>query len=63
VVPVSANGSPAFAHYRSTSLGSAPTALAIHVLDIVDGQISGFHAFIDAALFEVFGLPLEPVSS
>ena len=50
----------AFAHYRSASPGGAPTALAIHVLDVVDGEISAFHAFIDATLFEVFGLPLEP---
>lgn len=62
MVPISANGSPAFAHYRSASPGSAPTALAIHVLDIVDGQISAFHAFIDATLFEVFRLPLKPAS-
>jgi len=42
--------------------GVVPTALAIHVLDVAEGQISAFHAFIDATLFEVFGLPLEPVS-
>lgn len=62
VVPVNANGSPAFAHYRSALPEGPPTALAIHVLDLVDGQIKAFHAFIDATLFEVFGLPLEPVS-
>ena len=62
VVPVRANGSPAFAHYRSSSPGEPPTALAIHVLDVVDSQIIALHAFVDAALFELFGLPLEPVS-
>jgi hypothetical protein len=39
-----------------------PTASTIHVLDVVDGQINAFHAFIDSTLFELFGLPLEPVS-
>jgi len=39
-----------------------PLPWAIHVLDGVDGQISAFHAFIDATLLAVFGLPLEPVS-
>ncbi len=60
VVPVRANGSPAFAHYRSPSPGDPPVALAIHVLDIVDSQIGAIHAFIDATLFERFGLLLEP---
>ena len=62
VVPIGANGSPAIAHYRSQFPGDPPTALAIHVLDVVDGQISALHAFVDAALFEQFGLPLEPAS-
>lgn len=61
VVPVNANGAPAFAHYRRQSPGQPHTALAIHVLDVVDGQISAIHAFIDARLFEQFGLPPDTV--
>lgn len=61
VVPISANGSLACAHYRRPSAGEPHTALAIHVLDVVGTNISALHAFIDASLFDRFGLPLEPV--
>jgi RNA polymerase sigma-70 factor, ECF subfamily len=61
VVPIRANGAPAFAHYRRRSPGEPHTALAIHLLDLVGGQISAIHAFIDATLFERFGLPPHSV--
>jgi RNA polymerase sigma-70 factor (ECF subfamily) len=57
--PVSANGAPAVAVYRSRERGGRPRAFAIQVLDVVDGGISGIHVFLDPGLFELFGLPLE----
>ena len=60
LTPVNANGSPAVAVYRPReAAGGQPTAFAIHVLDVVDGRISAIHSFLDPALFELFGLPLE----
>jgi hypothetical protein len=32
------------------------------VLDVVAGRISAIHVFLDPALFELFGLPLGPIS-
>jgi hypothetical protein len=32
------------------------------VLDIIAGRISAIHVFLDPALFELFGLPVNPVS-
>jgi RNA polymerase sigma-70 factor, ECF subfamily len=54
--PVSANGSPAVAVYR------AQAAFSIQVLENVAGRIGAIHVFLDPALFELFGLPLVPVS-
>jgi RNA polymerase sigma-70 factor (ECF subfamily) len=55
LTPVDANGSLAAAVYRRHAAGPS-TAFAIHVLDVVAGQISAIHSFIDPALFHVFGL-------
>jgi RNA polymerase sigma-70 factor (ECF subfamily) len=57
LTPVGANGSLAVAVYRPETPGGQPTAFAIHVLDVVAGQISALRSFIDPALFELFGLP------
>ncbi|HEY1650685.1 MAG TPA: sigma-70 family RNA polymerase sigma factor [Acidimicrobiales bacterium] len=57
--PVSANGSPAVAVYRPRERGGVPQAFSIQVLDVVDGRIGAIHVFLDQALFELFGLPLE----
>jgi RNA polymerase sigma-70 factor, ECF subfamily len=62
VTPVNANGSPAVAVYRPPAPGGQPTAFAVHVLDVVAGRISVTHVFLDPALFELFGLPSDPVS-
>ena len=62
LTPVDANGSPAVAVYRPREPGGPPTAFAIQVLDIGDGRISAIHVFVDARLFDVFGLPAAPVS-
>jgi RNA polymerase sigma-70 factor (ECF subfamily) len=57
--PVSANGAPAVAVYRTRERGGRPQAFSIQVLDVVDGRIGGIHVFLEPALFELFGLPLE----
>jgi RNA polymerase sigma-70 factor, ECF subfamily len=62
LTPVDANGSPAVAVYRPQAPGLRPTAFSIQVLDIVAGRISAIHVFLDPALFELFGLPVDPGS-
>jgi RNA polymerase sigma-70 factor (ECF subfamily) len=57
--PVSANGSPAVAVYRPRERGGRLQAFAIQVLDVVEGRIGAIHVFLEPALFELFGLPLE----
>jgi RNA polymerase sigma-70 factor (ECF subfamily) len=54
LVPVAANGSPAFAQYREG--GRRPWALA--VLELEDDRIVGWTSFLDTdTLFPRFGLP------
>ena len=56
LLPTAANGCPAFGQYRiDPEGGHQPWAL--QVLEISDGKISGFHAFLDTNLFAAFGLP------
>jgi RNA polymerase sigma-70 factor (ECF subfamily) len=62
LTPINANGSPAAAVYRPQTPGGPPKAFAIHVLDVVDRRIRVIHSFIDPALFELFGLPVDLVS-
>jgi RNA polymerase sigma-70 factor, ECF subfamily len=61
LVPVAANGSPAFAQYAPTGPGGALVPWAVVVVEVADGRIAGWTSFLDAArLFPLFGLPLEP---
>lgn len=54
LVPLVANGAPAFGQYRDG--GAQPWA--VQVLDIADGRISGTTCFLDTErLFPLFGLP------
>jgi RNA polymerase sigma-70 factor (ECF subfamily) len=62
LTPVAANGSLAVAVYRPRDAGGPPTAFSIQVLDIGDGRISAIHVFLDPELFELFGLPVDPIS-
>ncbi|TDU05490.1 RNA polymerase sigma-70 factor (ECF subfamily) [Streptomyces sp. 846.5] len=57
LIPVVANGAPAFGQYRpSPDGGHAPWAL--QVLEISAGRIVGLNSFLDTeALFPLFGLP------
>ena len=59
LVPVHANGSPAFGHYKPRPEGGY-MPWAIVVLEISGDRISGIHSFLEAEkLFPTFGLPLE----
>ena len=58
LVPVEANGSPAFAHYRPGPNGHEP--FGIQVLELTGGRISKITYFLDTDLFPKFGLPPHP---
>jgi RNA polymerase sigma-70 factor (ECF subfamily) len=59
LVPVQANGSPAFGHYKPAPNGGFQP-WAIVVLEISGDRVSGIHSFLEAErLFPEFGLPLE----
>ncbi|HEX2044952.1 MAG TPA: sigma-70 family RNA polymerase sigma factor [Gaiellaceae bacterium] len=58
LVPTVANGLPAFGQYRPSGPGGRHEPWALQVLEISDGRIVGFNAFLDTAtLFPLFGLP------
>jgi RNA polymerase sigma-70 factor (ECF subfamily) len=61
LVPVAANGSPAFAQYTPTGPGGTLVPWALVVVEVADGRIAGWTSFLDAArLFPLFGLPSAP---
>ncbi|MCF3169930.1 sigma-70 family RNA polymerase sigma factor [Streptomyces violaceoruber] len=58
LVPVAANGSPAFAHYKPAEDGAGFVPWAVQVIDVRDGAITGMHCFLDVPRwFPLFGLP------
>ncbi|WP_121748845.1 sigma-70 family RNA polymerase sigma factor [Streptomyces sp. E2N166] len=60
LVPVEANGLPAFAHYKPDEEAGGFAPWAVQVLEISDGRITGFHCFLDTKRwFPLFGLPLR----
>ncbi|NBM16329.1 sigma-70 family RNA polymerase sigma factor [Streptomyces sp. GC420] len=63
LVPVVANGSPAFGQYRPSGPGGRHEPWALQVVEISDGRITGLNSFLDTErLFPMFGLPdrLDP---
>jgi RNA polymerase sigma-70 factor (ECF subfamily) len=60
LVPLDANGAPAFAQYRPNGPGGSYTPFAIQVLHLDDGVIRHIDTFLDPRLFALFGLPLDP---
>jgi RNA polymerase sigma-70 factor (ECF subfamily) len=62
VIEVAANGCPALAVYRPAGPSGALEPFEIHVLEITNGRVAAIHAFLDPALFPVFGLPPTPES-
>ena len=58
LVPVVANGSPAFGQYRRAADGQGHEPWALQVLEIAGGRIVAMNAFLDTdRLFPLFGLP------
>ncbi|HSL24834.1 MAG TPA: sigma-70 family RNA polymerase sigma factor [Acidimicrobiia bacterium] len=58
LIPVAANGSPAFAQYKPSGPGGSFEPWSIQVLEISAGSIVEFTFFLDTArLFPLFGLP------
>jgi RNA polymerase sigma-70 factor (ECF subfamily) len=57
LVPVAANGSPAFAHYKLGPQGYFP--FGIQVLDLRGDRIGRITYFLDTDLFARFGLPAQ----
>ena len=56
LLPLVANGSPGFAHYKPGPEGTH-VPWCIQVLEIEDGEIVHIHHFLDTALFARFGVP------
>ncbi len=56
LIPVVANGGPAFAAYKPAGPGRWEP-FNIHLVEVTDDRITGLHHFLDARLFPVFGLP------
>jgi RNA polymerase sigma-70 factor, ECF subfamily len=57
LVPTRANGLPAFATYRRDDASGVYRALSIQVIEMSGDRIASIFAFLDASLFEPFGLP------
>jgi len=59
LLPVAANGCPAFGQYRRSSDGDGHEAWALQVIEIDGERISALNSFLDTeTLFPLFGLPL-----
>ncbi|MGH9247448.1 MAG: sigma-70 family RNA polymerase sigma factor [Acidimicrobiales bacterium] len=57
LVPVMANGVPAFAQYRPSGPGGTLEPFNIQIVEMAAGRISAVHYFLDTNLFPLFGLP------
>ncbi len=58
LVPVLANGAPAYGQYRPCADGTGYVPWALHVLDIAGERIAGISTFLDTdRFFPRFGLP------
>ena len=61
LIPTVANGLPAFGQYRPSGPDGSFEPWALQVLEISEGKIVGFTAFLDTErLFPLFGLPPVP---
>jgi RNA polymerase sigma-70 factor (ECF subfamily) len=56
LLPVEANGSPAFAQYRVRA-GGGHEPWALHVLELDGGRVAHISSFLETGLFPLFGLP------
>jgi len=60
LVPVVANGAPAFAHYKPSGPGGDREPWALQVLEVAAGQVVAITSFLDTRLFALLGLPEHP---
>lgn len=60
LLPIAANGSPAFAQYRASGPGGRHEPWSLQVLELSGGRIRHIHHFLDTSLFRRFGLPEHP---
>ncbi|MDQ3274406.1 MAG: sigma-70 family RNA polymerase sigma factor [Actinomycetota bacterium] len=60
MLPVMANGTPAFAQYRPSGPGGQHEPFALQVLELSDGHIVAITSFLDTRLFPMLGLPPHP---
>ena len=60
MLPVSANGVPAFGQFRNSGPGKGFHAWGLVLLEIAGGRVTGINTFLDTErLFPRFGLPLS----
>ena len=57
MVPLMANGAPAFAQYKPGGPDGRLEPWAIHALEVSGGSIASITSFLDTRLFALFGLP------
>ena len=55
--PLAVNGTPGLAMYRPASPGAVPEAFGVQVMEVAEGGVVAVHAFLEPALFPLFGLP------
>jgi RNA polymerase sigma-70 factor (ECF subfamily) len=61
LVATRANGTIAFGQYRASGPNGEHEPWSLQVLEVEDGKIIGFNAFLDTPhLFPMFGLPQHP---
>jgi RNA polymerase sigma-70 factor (ECF subfamily) len=59
LVPIAANGMPAFAQYRSSGPNGEFEPWSLQLLDVSDGRIAAINSFLDTArMFPLFGVPM-----
>ncbi|MBK7863120.1 MAG: RNA polymerase subunit sigma-70 [Archangiaceae bacterium] len=56
LLPLRANGGPAFGFYRAAAPGEPSTPRAVHLLELEGSRITGIHHFVVPSLFPLFGL-------
>jgi RNA polymerase sigma-70 factor (ECF subfamily) len=60
LIPVAANGSPAFGQYKPSDREGILEPWSLQVLEVSGGRIAGISFFLDtASLFPLFGLPRQ----
>ncbi len=57
MVPVRANGTPAYAQYKPSGPDGRREPWAIHLLEVRDHKVASIVNFLDTGLFPLFGLP------